>query len=298
MTVAHIENLELGLSVRTKLNTLIDQSNTVGNGGLNQLTGDVAAGPGSGSQAATLASILTAGGPAGSSMTVPVISWDAKGRLTAGSSAAIAFPGGGITQLTGDVTAGPGSGSVPATLASVITAGGPVGSPTTVPVISWDAKGRVTAVSSAAITGGGGGGMSIGGAITGATLGSVLFAGAAGVLAQDNANFFWDAAAKDLHIGGAYYINTLKSVYVVPNGSGNNWFEGNSGNLGVTGYQNFGTGDAALLSVTSGYQNTAMGANALRLLTTGFGNVGIGTSALFSVSTGSNNLPLASLQGS
>ena len=58
----------------------------------------------------------------------------------------------GITQLTGDVTAGPGSGSQAATLASVITAGGPTGSASVVPVITYDAKGRLTAVSTATIT--------------------------------------------------------------------------------------------------------------------------------------------------
>ncbi len=37
-----------------------------------------------------------------------------------------------------------------------------------------------------------GGGATVGAAVGGATEGSVLFAGALGVLAQDNANFFWD----------------------------------------------------------------------------------------------------------
>jgi len=46
-----------------------------------------------------------------------------------------------------------------------------------------------------------GGGMAIGGTITGATQGSVLFAGASGVLAQDNANLFWDDANNRLGIG-------------------------------------------------------------------------------------------------
>lgn len=58
----------------------------------------------------------------------------------------------GITQLTGDVTAGPGSGSQVATLASVITAGGPIGSATVAPIITYDAKGRLTTVTSATIT--------------------------------------------------------------------------------------------------------------------------------------------------
>jgi len=49
--------------------------------------------------------------------------------------------------------------------------------------------------------GGGGGGMAIGGSITSATAGSVLFAGTSGVLQQDNANFFWDDTNNRLSIG-------------------------------------------------------------------------------------------------
>ncbi len=49
----------------------------------------------------------------------------------------------------------------------------------------------------------GGGGMSIGGSITSATAGSVLFGGASGVLQQDNANLFWDDTNNTLGIGTA-----------------------------------------------------------------------------------------------
>jgi len=44
-------------------------------------------------------------------------------------------------------------------------------------------------------------GLAIGNTITSATAGSVLFAGAAGILAQDNANFFWDDTNNRLGIG-------------------------------------------------------------------------------------------------
>ena len=53
------------------------------------------------------------------------------------------------------------------------------------------------------------GGMAIGGSITGATEGSVLFAGVSGVLAQDNANFFWDDTNNRLGIGTATPLNDL-----------------------------------------------------------------------------------------
>ncbi len=49
--------------------------------------------------------------------------------------------------------------------------------------------------------GGGGGSMAIGGSITSATAGSVLFAGPSGVLAQNNAQFFWDNTNNRLGIG-------------------------------------------------------------------------------------------------
>lgn len=76
------------------------------------------------------------------------ITIDQQGRITAAANGSAA----GITQLTGDVTAGPGSGSQAATLASIISAGGPTGSATVAPIITYDAKGRLTAVSSATIT--------------------------------------------------------------------------------------------------------------------------------------------------
>lgn len=49
----------------------------------------------------------------------------------------------------------------------------------------------------------GGGGTSIGGTVSGATQGSVLFAGPAGALSEDNANLFYDDANNSLGIGAA-----------------------------------------------------------------------------------------------
>lgn len=62
----------------------------------------------------------------------------------------------------------------------------------------------------------GGGSVAIGGSIGSATAGSVLFAGAAGVLAQDNANFYWDDTNDALGIGtGAVSGKSLLSSTVV-----------------------------------------------------------------------------------
>ena len=58
--------------------------------------------------------------------------------------------GGGIDQLTGDVTAGPGTGSQAATLANVGTPG-TVGDATHYPVVTTDAKGRVTGMVATAV---------------------------------------------------------------------------------------------------------------------------------------------------
>lgn len=48
--------------------------------------------------------------------------------------------------------------------------------------------------------------VAIGSTITSATAGSVFFAGTAGVLAQDNANFFWDDTNNDLLLGRTSHV--------------------------------------------------------------------------------------------
>jgi hypothetical protein len=66
--------------------------------------------------------------------------------------------GGGINQLTGDATAGPGSGSQPITFTSVNSDVGTFGDATNSAQITVNAKGLITAVSNVPISGGGGGG--------------------------------------------------------------------------------------------------------------------------------------------
>jgi len=138
-------------------------------GALAGLTGDVTA-TGSGTVAATLASITTAQSNVGSSTQIPVISIDAKGRLTSLSSVAVSASTSAINSLTGDVTA-VGPGAAAASLAAITTAQSNVGSSTVVPVLSIDAKGRVTALGSAPISG------TAGGTVTSITAGTGLSGG-------------------------------------------------------------------------------------------------------------------------
>lgn len=60
-------------------------------------------------------------------------------------------------SMTGDVSwtvsvDGSANATAAGTLASILTAGGPVGSASVVPVVTWDSKGRLTAVTTATIT--------------------------------------------------------------------------------------------------------------------------------------------------
>jgi hypothetical protein len=76
-----------------------------GTAGITQLTGDVTAGPGSGSQAATLAASGVSAGTVGDATHVAQTTVDAKGRVTALTSVAITFPSGGGFGFTAPVNA-------------------------------------------------------------------------------------------------------------------------------------------------------------------------------------------------
>ena len=158
-----------------------------GGGGITELTGDVTA-SGTGSVAATLASVTTAQANVGSATAIPVLSVDEKGRVT--ELTTVQFGGLTTTQIAGLSTTAPAAlatsavvglstfaaradhqhafptaaqvealgataaasgdlaGNYPSpTLAAITTAQTNAGSETVIPVVSIDAKGRVTALS-------------------------------------------------------------------------------------------------------------------------------------------------------
>lgn len=148
-------------------------------GGITQLTGGVTAGPGSGSQVATVVTNANLTGPitsvgnataigsqtgtgstfamsASPALTgVPTAPTAAGGtnttQLATTAFVTAAVPTAAITQLTGDVTAGPGSGSQAATLAASGVVAATYGDSTHVSQIAVDAKGRITSASNVAI---------------------------------------------------------------------------------------------------------------------------------------------------
>lgn len=109
-------------------NTLGDSGSACGSGGsgLNQLTGDVTAGPGSGSQVATLATVSSTSGACGDSTHICTVTTNAKGLTTSQSAVAIGTlnqntTGNAATATTSTNLAGGSAGSIPYQSAAATT---------------------------------------------------------------------------------------------------------------------------------------------------------------------------------
>jgi hypothetical protein len=150
-----------------------------------------------------------------------------------------------------------------------------------------------------------GGSIVIGGTMTGATAGSVLFAGTGPVLAQNNANFFWDNTNARLGIGTispttALQVNgeiTLRNSNnqnaVISNKYLNNvWFHNNTGVITSTAQFNVAIGMESMFNVTNATNNTAVGYQSLTSITTGASNVAIGYQSMRFNSVGNLNVAI------
>lgn len=117
------------------------------------------------------------------------------------------------------------------------------------------------------------------------TPGSVIFAGATGGLAEDNANLFFDDANDIFTVNDARFFTPIVNTLFMGSGAGN---------LTLTGTPNIGIGVNTLAAITSGIKNIAIGFNALAANTTGFNNTSVGSGSLDVNTTGGRNVAVGS----
>lgn len=122
------------------------------------------------------------------------------------------------------------------------------------------------------------GGAAIGSTVTGATEGSVLFAGASGALAQDNTNFFWDNSTKELRVDTGVNIVRIGQLNSPADNFGGISF---GSALGAAGANLWGTTIATVLNVpAAGFIDFRVNGN------TTYGKVNATTFTAFAVDAG------------
>src|SRR3990167_8487116 len=94
----------------------------------------------------------------------------------------------------------------------------------------------------------------------------------------------------NINTGSAYKYNNSNIAFGIT--ALRNWFFGNAGNLTVTGVDNTGVGNQALLNVSTGVSNTAVGSSALKVNSSGQQNTAMGNNALASNLGGDGNFAL------
>lgn len=200
------------------------------------------------SRTVSTSSPLAGGGALSSNLTlsIPAATSSVNGYLT--SADWVIFnakqPAGAyITALTGDVTAA-GPGSAAATLASVISASS-VGSSTAIPVLTYDAKGRLTSTTTAAV-------IASAGTLTGTTLASNVVTSSLTTVGTIGSGT-WQGAVVAGQYGGTGVANTGKTVTL----------GGNLTTSGAFGSTFTMTATTAVTFPTTGTLATLAGAEAL-----------------------------------
>ena len=142
--------------------------------------------------------------------------------------------------------------------------------------------------------------------LSGLTQGSVVFAGAGGVISEDTTNLLWDDSTNILT---ANIFNALDednilqidgiTIFKTGTAANKNFFIGENAGATASGTStgNISIGKDSLKNLTIGDQNVAIGERALENCTEGFQNFALGTLALANLTLGNSNVAIGRAAG-